>query len=64
MNKHSRVYEQYCWVMKKNIAFEETTFHNGTSQISCMHLGECTRNGGCKNAILAALFKENKGNDD
>ena len=64
MNQHSRTYEQFCWVLQKNIVFEETTFHNGTSRISCTHLGECSRKGGCRNAILAALFENNMDSDD
>ena len=58
MKKHSHVYEQYCWVLQKNIVFEETTFHNGTSAVRCTHLSECKRSGGCKNEILAVLFCE------
>lgn len=64
MKKHSRTYEQYCWVLKKNIVFEETVFHNGTSALSCTHYYECKDNGGCKNEILARLIKENKFADD
>ena len=56
MKKHSRAYEQYCWVLQKNIVFEETTFHNGTSALRCTHLSECDRSGGCRNGILYALF--------
>ena len=61
MKKHSRAYEQFCWVLGKNIVFEETVFHNGTNQIACTHLKECMHNGGCRNEILAALFSENLG---
>ena len=59
MKKHSRTYEQVCWVLQKNVVFEETTFHNGTCRVTCTHLGECSRCGGCKNAILQALFEGN-----
>lgn len=64
MKKHSRAYEQYCWILKKNIVFEETVFHNGTYKLSCMHLNECKNCGGCKNPILAELFDENKDYDN
>ena len=59
MRSHSRAYEQYCWVLQRNIVFEETTYHNGTSAVCCTHLPECKRTGGCKNAILASLFTQN-----
>ena len=53
MKKHSRTYEQYCWVMEKNIVFEETTFHNGTREIRCSRLKDC---GSCKNRCLLPVF--------
>lgn len=64
MSQHSRTYEQFCWVLQKNIVFEETNYHNGTYRICCTHLGECSRHGGCRNAILSALFDENPGSGD
>ncbi len=64
MKKHSRTYEQYCWVMEKNIVFEETTFHNGTQVVRCSRFGDCTKNGGCKNRSLLPVFdSKNAGND-
>ncbi|MBQ7637573.1 MAG: hypothetical protein IJS90_01555 [Clostridia bacterium] len=64
MKKHSRSYEQYCWVLGKNIVFEETVFHNGTTALRCTHFYECSNNGGCKNRILSELFTENKPSDN
>ena len=58
MKKHSRTYEQYCWVLEKNIVFEETTFHNGTQEIRCTHDKDC---GGCKNKnLLPVLAGKNR----
>ena len=64
MKKHSHAYEQYCWVLKKNIVFVETVYHNGTNAIACTHYYECRDKGGCKNKILSALFSENQDADD
>ena len=60
MKKHSNTYEQYCWVLHRNIVFEETIYHNGTSSLSCTHYYECKDNGGCKNEILARLLSQKK----
>ncbi len=56
MKKHSRAYEQYCWVLQKNIVFEETLFHNGTQEIRCSHFRECREQGGCRNQGLLPVF--------
>ena len=63
MKKHSRAYEQYCWVLGKNIVFEETVYHNGTNAVRCTHFKECKADGGCKNAILSELFGKNLTSD-
>lgn len=64
MKQHSRTYEQYCWVMKKNIVFEETTFHNGTYSVRCSRFGDCAAAGGCKNRSLLPVFDcKNTGSD-
>ena len=59
MDEHKMTYEQYCCVLKQNIVFEETVFHNGTHEIDCMHYSECKNSGGCKNPILCQRIKKN-----
>ena len=64
MKKHARTYEQYCWVMEKNIVFEETTFHNGTQTVRCSRFGDCSANGGCRNrSLLSVLDAKNPPED-
>ncbi len=57
MEQHETTYEQYCWVMRRNIVLEETTFHNGTRKVSCMQAHLCRENGGCRNVNLLPLFR-------
>ena len=52
MDHHSNVYQQYCWVLKKNVVFEQTVYHDGRDETRCMYYGECRQNGGCKNRSL------------
>ncbi|MBQ7688704.1 MAG: hypothetical protein IJT27_05765 [Clostridia bacterium] len=56
MDRHSKAYEQYCWVMEKNIVFEETVFHNGTHEVRCTHFSECRDCGGCRNKSLKKVL--------
>lgn len=58
MNKHSRAFEQYCWVKKKNVVLEETVFHNGTRTLRCTSISECDREGGCRNNTLEHLWNK------
>ncbi len=57
MDRHSKNYEQFCWVKQRNIIMEETVFHNGKRKIICTCLDECIKNGGCKNAGLCRLWE-------
>ena len=56
MDRHSKTYEQFCWVKQKNIIMEETVFHNGTRNVVCTCLRECMKSGGCKNKGLCRLW--------
>lgn len=61
MEKHSRKYEQFCWVKQKNIVMEETVYHNGERSVVCADLPQCNKCGGCKNDTLKALWINNLG---
>ncbi len=56
MDRHSKTYEQYCWVKGKNIVMEETVFHNGERKVICTAVYECDQSGGCKNKSLKKLW--------
>lgn len=56
MDRHSKTYEQFCWVKQKNIVMEETVYHNGNRKVVCTNLGECDLCGGCKNSSLCKLW--------
>ena len=59
MNSHSRAFEQYCFVMKRNIIIEETAFHDGSKKLRCTMHPHCIR---CRNIILKYKF-ENENSD-
>ena len=46
MKSHSRSYEQYCCVKKRNVVIEETAYHDGRKFIRC------------KNKILKVYFDD------
>lgn len=52
----SKAYEQYCWVLEKNIVFEETVFHDGARELRCTHFAECRECGGCRNGSLQKIL--------
>ena len=52
MDRHCRVYEQFCWVLDKNVVFEQTVYHNGTNETRCVYFSECRARGGCRNRQL------------
>lgn len=54
MKSHSKSYEQYCCIVKKNVVVEETTFHNGEKTFICTMEPQCC---GCKNKILKNRFE-------
>lgn len=60
MRKHSKSYEQYCWVKQENIVFEETLYHNGTKRVICKNLSDCGRCGGCKNDVLKRFWENDR----
>ncbi len=64
MDKHSKTYEQYCFVKEKNIIMEEIIFHNGKRKTVCTNLGECNNCGGCRNKILCSLWQKDKNASD
>lgn len=49
MKSHSKAYEQYCCIMKKNVVIEETTYHDGRRKFVCTMQPQCVE---CKNIIL------------
>ena len=53
MEKHVRVYEQYCSVIGRNTIVERTVYHNGRESVRCLGSSDCLKSGGCKNRILA-----------
>ncbi|MBQ7961085.1 MAG: hypothetical protein IJ289_00680 [Clostridia bacterium] len=55
MKSHSRSYEQYCCVKKRNVVIEETAYHDGRKFIRCTLYPECIR---CKNKILKVYFDD------
>lgn len=56
MDRHSKTYEQFCWVKQKNIVMEETVYHNGKRRIVCTNLNDCAMCGGCRNSSLCKLW--------
>lgn len=60
MDRHSKTYEQFCWVKQKNIIMEETVFHDGKRKVICTNLPECNSLGGCKNRSLCRLWEDEK----
>lgn len=61
MNSHSRSYEQYCCVKKRNVVIEETAYHDGRKKIRCTLHPECIK---CKNIILKIYFDNEKTEND
>lgn len=57
MNSHSRAFEQYCCIMKRNIIIEEITFHDGRRKLVCTMHPQCIK---CKNKILKRHFEYEK----
>ena len=55
MKSHSRAFEQYCCIMKKNIIIEEINYHNGKRIFKCTMHPQCKK---CKNRILQHRFEE------
>lgn len=53
MDSHTKTYEQYCCVKGKNVAVEETTYHNGIKIYRCSMSQICKN---CKNSILKQKF--------
>ncbi len=49
MNSHSKAFEQYCFIMKKNVVIEETSYYDGTRIYKCTMHPQCIE---CKNKIL------------
>lgn len=60
MNSHSRAFEQYCCIMKKNVVIEETAYHDGRRKLVCTMRPQCKE---CKNKILRCRFECDKTND-
>lgn len=60
MNSHSKAFEQYCCIMKKNVVVEETTFHDGRRKFICTMQPQCVE---CKNKILRCRFEYEKSDD-
>lgn len=52
MKKHSNTYEQYCYVLNKNVVMEEIIYHNGKKELKCTNENACNEAGGCKNLII------------
>lgn len=61
MNSHSRSYEQYCCVKKRNVVIEETAYHDGRKKIRCTLHPECIK---CQNIILKIYFDNEKTEND
>ena len=58
MNSHSKAFEQYCCILKKNIiVIEETTLNNGKRKLICTMKPHCVE---CKNKILRCYFEQEK----
>lgn len=57
MNSHSKAFEQYCCIMKKNVVIEETTYHDGRRILKCTMHPQCVE---CKNKILKIRFEDKK----
>lgn len=53
MNSHSKSYEQYCCIIRKNVAIEETTYHDGRKLLICTMFPRCKE---CRNEILKKQF--------
>lgn len=60
MNSHSKAFEQYCCIMKKNVVIEETTYHDGRRKLVCTMHPQCIE---CKNKILKCRFEYEKTED-
>lgn len=60
MNSHSRAFEQYCCIMKKNVIIEETAFHDGSKKLRCTMHPQCIK---CRNKILKCNFETEKTTD-
>ena len=61
MKSHSKAYEQYCCIKKKNVIIEETAYHDGRKKLRCILSPECIK---CKNIILKKQFDEKKTDDE
>ncbi len=61
MDRHSKTFEQFCFIKQKNIVLEETVYHNGKRKVVCTNLSECDNCGGCKNKILCKLWDDENG---
>lgn len=57
MRSHSKSYEQYCCIVKKNIVVEETYYHDGKKKLVCTMYPQC---GQCGNKILKNNFENCK----
>ncbi len=57
MKSHSKSFEQYCCIKKRNVVIEETAYHDGRKKLRCTLYPECIR---CKNNILKIYFETEK----
>lgn len=61
MKSHTKSYEQYCVVKKRNVIIEETAYHDGRKKLRCTLHPECVR---CRNLILKIQFEDEKTDED
>lgn len=61
MKSHSKSYEQYCCVKKRNVIFEEIAYHDGRKKLRCTMHPECVY---CKNITLKIHLDEEKTDTD
>ena len=61
MKSHSKSYEQYCCIKKRNVVIEEIAYHDGSRKLRCTLHPECTK---CRNRILRIHFEEEKTDND
>ena len=52
MKSHTVSYEQFCFVLGRNVIFEETHYRDGRMIIRCANGMLCAKDGGCKNTLL------------
>lgn len=56
MRKSKIAYEQYCFVLGRNIVVEETLHEDGKREVLCTNHKHCLKDGGCKNQIFLSNF--------